>query len=440
MRSLLLRGVLGRLPVAIAATALLWGVALWALLTHPVPPQKPQPKAPDPPSLRQVVAAGQATPIGGVFDRFDVSGQPIVAAVNAKGQVAFYASLLRNKATEGIFLAGKGKVAKVAAVGDSVSGGVLSQFARHPIPALNDSGTVAFNAALTSGQSAEGVFLARDGEIKTIALAGTDAPGIVGGTFMGFDTPALNNRDELAFVAQVRHGRELVQALYIYSAGKLRKLLAERDVYLGGGYFDQFGLPAINNRGVVALPVTLDRGPVMGGIFVTGTRDLKLLVGAGQRAPNHEPILRFSERIAIDDDDEIAFGAHLGIGTRPTEAVMRVGTNGLTLIASEGQDAPDGGRFAGFGPWPATGAVGKIAFVGALESGPGPVGIFEWSSGVLRRLVLSGQPLPGGGQLPPFVLHPVTAASANGTVTFATLGNPDQGIGARLYAFGPPPE
>ncbi|MFO1028969.1 MAG: choice-of-anchor tandem repeat NxxGxxAF-containing protein, partial [Acetobacteraceae bacterium] len=379
-------------------------------------------------------------PIGGVFDRFDVSGQPVVAAVNAKGQVAFYASLLRNKATEGIFLAGKGKVAKVAAVGDSVSGGVLSQFARHPIPALNDSGTVAFNAALTSGQSAEGVFLARDGEIKTIALAGTDAPGIVGGTFMGFDTPALNNRDELVFVAQVRHGRELVQALYIYSAGKLRKLLAERDVYLGGGYFDQFGLPAINNRGVVALPVTLDRGPVMGGIFVTGTRDLKLLVGAGQRAPNHEPILRFSERIAIDDDDEIAFGAHLGIGTRPTEAVMRVGTNGLTLIASEGQDAPDGGRFAGFGPWPATGAVGKIAFVGALESGPGPVGIFEWSSGVLRRLVLSGQPLPGGGQLPPFVLHPVTAASANGTVTFATLGNPDQGIGARLYAFGPPPE
>ena len=299
---------------------------------------------------------------------------------------------------------------------------------------------VAFDAAISSGQSAEGVFVAKDGEIKIIAVVGADAPGVVGGTFIAFDTPSLNNRDEVVFVAMVRHGRETFQALYLYSAGKLRKLLAEHDPYLGGGFFDQFGLPAINNRGVVALPVTLDHGPVLGGIFVTGTRDLKLLVGAGQPAPNGQMIIRFSERIAIDDDDDVAFGAHLGVGTRPTEAVLRVGATGLTQIATDGDAAPDGGSFAGFGAWPVTGAVGKVAFVAALDDGPGPVGIFEWQNGVVRRLVLSGQPLSDGGRLPSFALNPVTAAGANGTVTFATQGNPDQGVNARLYSFGPPPQ
>ena len=48
----------------------------------------------------------------------------------------------------------------------------------------------------------------------------------------------------------------------------------------------------------------------------------------------------------------------------------------------------DGGRFGGFGPWPATGAVGQVAFVAALEDATGPVGVFEWHNGVLRRLVL----------------------------------------------------
>ncbi len=440
-RGLLLRGALSRLPIAIAASAALWGVVMWALLTHPEPPRPAEPKPPEPPALRQVVAAGQPTPIGGQFDRFDVTTQPIVAPVNAKGQVAFYASILRNVATEGIFIAGKAGITKLAAVGDSITGGgILTQFARHPAPSLNDAGAVAFNAAISSGQSAEGVFIASNGDIRPIAVVGGAATGILNGTFVAFDTPAINNRDEVVFVALVRHGRETFQALYLYSAGKLRKLLAERDPYLGGGFFDAFGLPTISNRGVVALPLTLDHGPVLGGIFVTGTRDLKMLVGAGQPAPNGAMVLRFSERVAIDDDDEVVFGAQIGVSLHPTEAVMKVNASGVTLLASVGDAAPDGGRFAGFGPWPAIGGVGKFAFVAALDEGPGPIGIFTWQSGVLRRLVLSGQPLQAGAVLPPFALNPVTSASVNGTVTFATQGNPDQGIPARIYAFGPPPD
>jgi hypothetical protein len=316
---------------------------------------------------------------------------------------------------------------------------VLTQFARHPIPSLNDFGTVTFGAAVSLAQAAEGIFMAKDDKLTAIAVVGGDAPGVVGGTFVEFDTPAMNNRDEVVFVATVRHGRDTFEALYFYSNGRLRKLLAERDPYLGGGFFDQFGLPAINNRGVIALAVTLDHGPALGGIFVTGTRDLKMLIGAGALAPDGRMIVRFSERLAIDDDDDIAFGAHLGNGIERTEAVMKVNTSGVTKIAAVGELAPGGGKFAGFGEWPSAGPAGRVAFVAAIDDGPGPVGIFAWQAGILTRLVLAAEKLPDGGTLPPFALNPVTSAGNNGAISFATMSNPDLGPGSRIYYFGPPP-
>jgi hypothetical protein len=105
-------------------------------------------------TLRLVVASGQAAPGGGSFDRFDVGSQPIVAPVNSRGQVAFYASLARAKAAEGIFLATVSGITKAAAVGDAVpGGGVLSEFARHPLPALNDAGKVAFGASVAGARA-----------------------------------------------------------------------------------------------------------------------------------------------------------------------------------------------------------------------------------------------------------------------------------------------
>src|ERR1700722_282743 len=164
---LLLRGALTRLQVAIAGSAVLWACVLWACLSHPVPPKPDEPPPSSPPTMRRVIGTGQQTPIGGIFDRFDVTSQPIVAPVNARGQVAFYATILRNKATEGIFLATGGQIAKVAAAGDSgPGGGLLTQFAKHPMPSLNDSGTVVFGAAVSLAQAAEAIFMVKDDTLK----------------------------------------------------------------------------------------------------------------------------------------------------------------------------------------------------------------------------------------------------------------------------------
>ena len=123
--TVLLSGAERRIGVAAVAVAALWAGVFWARPTPQLPvvisvpndiavslPQlQPSPivimqgRASTAPALRAVVMAGQQGPDGGTFYRFDVDQQPIVAPVNAKGQVAFFASMIRARQAVGIFLA-----------------------------------------------------------------------------------------------------------------------------------------------------------------------------------------------------------------------------------------------------------------------------------------------------------------------------------------------
>jgi len=415
----------------------LWISVLWASLSEPTRKAAAPSASQVVHTLRLVVASGQAAPSGGRFNRFDVSSQPIVAPVNSRGQVAFYASVARAKAAEGIFLATASGIAKAAAVGDGVpGGGVLSEFARHPLPALNDAGKVAFGATVAGARATEGIFLAAEDRLKAIALSGTDAPGVRNGTFVEFDAPVLNNRDEIAFVGTVRRGRETLQVLYLYSGGVLRKLVAGGDPAPRGGTFDRFGLPAINNKGVVAFPAVIEQGAILGGIFVVGASELRLLVGAGEIGPGGEMLVRFSERAAIDDEDNVAFVAHLG-SNAASEALLVANASGLTQLAVTGEPAPGGGRFSAFGPWPNFGRNATIAFVAAVDDGPGPLGIYIGNPGAIRRVAMVGDRLASGGVLPAFALNSVTSAGSNGGLTFATMTNPEDGQNG-IYYYGPP--
>src|SRR5260370_42459042 len=215
----MLLAVWWRMLVAGVAVAILWAAVLWVVPSTPsLAPAQPALRLAARPTavsvaetgaLRAVVRSGLAAPGGGRFDRFDVTSQPIVAPVNARGQVAFYATVLRAPAREGIFLAEAGHVTKVAAFGDNLpGGGTLAEFGAHPLPSLNAAGHAAFVAHIAGGHATEGVFLAGPDGLRAIALAGGDSPGMPARGLVGFDAPALNDNDELAFVANVRRGRD----------------------------------------------------------------------------------------------------------------------------------------------------------------------------------------------------------------------------------------
>jgi hypothetical protein len=379
-------------------------------------------------ALRAVVRSGQPAPGGGSFDRFGVTPQPIIAPVNARGQVAFYATVLRAPGREGIFLADTSGITKIAVFGDAApGGGTLAGFTALPLPALNANGHVAFGAEIAGGRATEGLFLATEDGIRVIALAGDDAPGVPAGVLIGFSSPALNDNDEVAFVATVRRGRETVDVLYFWNGRRLQRLVAQGELLLRiGGTMDKIGEPALNNTGVVAFPATILKGPVLGGIFVAGARNLALLVGAGERMPQGMMLLRFSERVAIDDDDGIAFGAYLGGDRGAREAVLRAGPDGLAALAVEGDAAPGGGRYAGFGAWPTIAPGGVTAFIAALDGGPGPLAVFAGRPGEIRPVAAMGELLPQGGRVGRFALNAVAAAGPGGAVTFATMAEQEK--------------
>ena len=128
-------------------------------------------------------------------------------------------------------------------------------------------------------------------------------------------------------------------------------------------------------------------------------------------------ILRFSERVAIDDEDGIAFGAYLGKDGITREAVLRTGAEGLAEIAVEGAPAPGGGRYAGFGPWPTVGPGGMTAFIAALDGGPGPLAAFAGAAGDIRRVAAMGEILPQGELIGGVELIGVPAAVVPVTTT-----------------------
>ena len=439
-----------RLLVAGVAVAGLWAAVLWVAPSTPsTAPAQPSLRVAAEPvavpksetgALRAVVRSGLPAPGGGRFDRFDVTAQPIVAPVNGRGQVAFYATVLRSPAREGIFLAEGGRVTKVAEFGDSLpGGGTLAEFGAHPLPSLNSAGHVAFDAQIAGGRATEGIFLAGADGLQAIALAGDDAPGVPAGVLVGFDAPALNDNDELTFVANVRRGRDMLDVLYFWNGQRLQRLVAEGERLLRiGGTMDKIGGPAMNNSGVIAFPAAIFKGPALGGIFVAGARDLRLLVETGDRAPSGAMILRFSERVAIDNEDGIAFGTYLGQDGVTREAVLRTGPEGLDEIAAEGAPAPGGGRYAGFGPWPTVGPGGVTAFIAALDGGPGPLAAFAGAAGDIRRVASMGETLPQGELIGRFPLNAVAVAGPGDALTFATVAQ-EKGEGNAIYCRCPGP-
>ena len=370
--------------------------------------------------LRRVVAAGQPAPGGGTFEHFTIESQPVVAPVNARGEVAFFATLLRGPATEGLFLASGPRVDKVAVEGDRApGGGTLSGFGRHPIPAINRAGSVAFAAAVSGGKTVEGIFVASRGRLRPVARAGEPAPGLPSGTLANLDYPALNDRGDVAFLATVRRGRETVEVIYLLTGGRLKKVVAQEDPAPAGGAFAGFGAPALNNSGTVAFGAVIEGRAVPGGVFVADGDRVRMLVGAGEETPLGGIFAKFSERLALNDAGTVVFTGRLK--DAPVEAAIFVVEQGrLRKVVALGEMAPGGGTFANFGFWPALSATGSVAFIGAVDQGPASLAVFVAGPTAARKLAGIGEPLPRGGTLASFGLHPSAAMSPTGHVTFAT--------------------
>jgi len=369
--------------------------------------------------LRPVARVGDAAPGGGTFDRFTHENLPVIAPVNARGDVAFFARLARGPADEGIFLRRGDRVLTVAREGDRVPGvGRLTGFGKHPTPALNDGGLVAFAAAVSGGRAVEGIFAWSAGRLRPVALTGAPAPGIPSGVLAGLDSPAVNARGDIVFLASVRRGRESGDAIIASVGGTLRKVVAQGDPTPAGGTFAAFGPPVVNARGAVAFAAVIEGKTVPGGLFVVSGDTVRMVVGAGEDAPTGGIFAKFSERIAFDDAGVVAFHGMLKFA--PVEAaIFAVDSGGARAVSRLGDPAPGGGTMTHFGLWPALGPGGTVVFAASIEGGPTPLAIAMADAAGLVEVVAVGDSLPGGDRITTLTLYPVVSVGPKGQVTFA---------------------
>jgi hypothetical protein len=429
-------GARRRVALALIPLALLWLGVLWAAFGGRAP-QSASGAPPQPPSLQEVVASGAPSPAGGSFDRFAIEGRAVPAAANRRGDIVFFATLLRSRAEEGVFLASERGIEKLAAIGDTVpSGERIAGFGENPAMAINEAGIAGFIATLTGGKATEGVFLVQKGKLTAVALSGAAAPD-GGGTLAEFQSPVLNDGGEVAFLATLRRGREAGEAIYLWRRGQLVKIVATGDRAPSGGIFTGFGNPALNNKGEVAFGALTEQGPILGGIFTGTPGDLHHVLAAGSAAPTGGIFARFSERLDLNDASAIAFSALMRQGG-PSAGIFLLDGEAPRPLAVIGDAAPGGGNFAGFGSWPVMSGDGSVGFIASLDGGPNGLGVFLAGSDGLKRLAAVGDGLPGGARLATFPLYPSLAISPSGAVTFAATAEREGQRKDALYYYGPP--
>ena len=378
-------------------------------------------------SVRAVAIAGDPAPGGGTFEHFSVEALPIVAPANTKGQVAFFATILRSTASEAFFLASPQRTVRVVAEGDPVpGGGTFSGFGRHPIPALNERGDVAFAAAIVGGRTVEGIFVRDARGLRPVVLTGRGAPGMASGTIAAVDAPALNDHGDLAFLASVRRGRETVEAVYTVIAGRLAKVVAQGDPAPAGGTFAGFGPPAINNRRRVAFAAVVEGRAVPGGVFAADGATVRMLTGAGSETPIGGIFVKFSERIALNDAGAVAFTAVLK-NAEAEQGVFVIRDEHVRKVIALGEPAPDGGTFSHFSLWPALAADGTVAFAAALDGSAVQVAVFMTSPRGMVRVVALGDEVGAGRRVGSLGLYPAVSLSPVGGVTFASTPGAETG-------------
>lgn len=376
--------------------------------------------------LRPVATSGMRVPGGGTFDRFHVEGQPAITPVNDRGQVAFFATLARARASEGIFLGDGTRIKVIAATGAPVpGGGKLASFAEHPVPALNRVGAVAFTASIAEGKASEGVFLFSKHRLRVIALSGSASPDISGGIFAEFQAPALNDSGEVAFLAAVRRGRDTLDTIYLRRAGTLRKIAVAGDPAPGGGTFSAFGAPALNNKGEVAFAAVIDSGSVTGGIFMASITGTRMLVGAGTPEPYGGIFAQFSDRVSINGAGSVLFNAVLKLGP-VSHALFVVESGEVRPVAGVGQASSADADFSALGLWPGLSDDGAVAFIAAADSS-GTVGLYLTGSEQTKRCAVVGDMLPDGAKLASFLLYPAVTSSPRGVLAFAIQGTSAKG-------------
>jgi hypothetical protein len=360
-------------------------------------------------SVRLIVRTGERAPDGGIFTEL---ADP---ALNDRGDLAFGAETDRRRAAQGLYFRHDGHLSVLATVGRRVStggdfstlsdvvlnnrgtiiflgrttdrtarvvlyavreghimpvvvtgqpapsGGVFTDFAN---PTINDNGVIAF-VGRTNGAGTEGIYTNVAGTTTVAVMGGWPAP--TGGLFMFFldGSPALNNRDQIAFDAATTD--HATQGLYVLSHGRIAPVVTTDDAAPVGSPFTEFGFVNLSDAGTVGFDGRTAQNAVREALYATGRETLVTLARQGEIVDG-APLDTFVN-VYMNDAEDMVFEP--GIVRFPDvypHTIYLARRSGVTTLVHEGQAAPGGGRFAAFSQ-PILNNHHQVAFVAETDDG-----------------------------------------------------------------------
>lgn len=372
------------------------------------------------------VAAPGSIAVSGV--RVPGAPEPFTAfyeapAINAQGTVGYLAYLAGG--STGIFHGSSGSASLIALSGGHApgtpAGTTYSYFAAGPRP-LNATGQTTFAAALAGegfdASADTGLWRGASGSVELLVREGMAAAGTTAGTVFGdfSANPVLNAAGSCAFGSSLS-GPDVdgtnYQGLWSGTPGSLALLARLGSLAPGTAEtFLQLNAPRIGNSGQSIFSGQVSSG--QSGLWTGAPGAVGLAALSGTQAPGVPAGVHFSDFTdrsygvpspVIDAQDRIAFAAHLDTSLIPAESAAGIwaGPAGtLSLAARAGDPAPGtpaGQVFSDFGS-PLINASGTVVFHAKMVDAtavPAGGGIWKRSSGILSKVVATGDGAPGAG-------------------------------------------
>lgn len=253
--------------------------------------------------------------------------------INDKQEVAFVAYDDINPRSGGIYISRNGQILPAVQIGDQVPGG--GTFRGFGDIDFNNNGEIAFIGRLDDNR--DGVFLWQDGTVHKIVIKGDET--LDGGYFEGAGTPALNDVGTVIFDAASTHPDYGVIGVYAASGGIITPILRTYPcdpVTNSENFCDAVVFPrTINNNGEVVVWVSLPGIDRAISLLEAGT--WRNIVQVGQSTPEGDTFGGFSEP-ALNSKGEVAFfGYVFEVPGRPGLYLYRSGSIINLSSTGEGQ-------------------------------------------------------------------------------------------------------
>jgi hypothetical protein len=337
----------------------------------------------------------------------------------------------RGKICRGLYVYKDESLTPLALTGQEVpgtSGGHLT--GGIGVPAMNGHNTVAFLGEYSGGNCpptspCRAVLVSSGAAISIVAKEFDPIPGTNGGSFTSeFDSPSLNERDEIAFGGSYREG-DCPEAghcpeIYVFSRGAVnpKAVSKEKIMSMKSGRFSAASHPSINDIGTLAIMATYTEGmcpareALCFGIFIVG-KNASLIANQGDEALG----MRGSKYVggkgsfgfgwpSLNNRGMVAYTAELseeGCSVQELcEGVFLFNGAEAQVIAYSGQPTPGvrGGVFMAFSRAVALSDSASLAFEATYQGGECPVnrrcsGVFLSTGSGLIPVALKGQMAPG---------------------------------------------